>query len=339
MKNINKVLISLLSLSALAACAPESQETLEDNESSETNESAESVTDEEQRLSVVTTFYPVYEFTNQVAGDFSDVEMMITGGTDVHHYEPSARDMAMINDADMFVYSSDEMETWVQSMLASLDNDDLIVVEQASAVDFFESGEEEEHDHEDDHDHAEEEDDHEDEHSHALDPHVWLDPVLVQEQVETVKEAFIEIDPERAEDYTARAESYQSELQELHEEFEAAFNEASQRRFVTQHEAFGYLARRYDLIQMAVGGLSTEVEVSPSRIAEINQLVEGYDIPVIFFQEGANSAIAETVANETGTEVAELFSLETLPETIDSEDQGYIEVMEMNLNALELSIK
>lgn len=323
MKNLNKILISLFSLSALAACAPESQET---------NEETDTASPEEEKLSVVTTFYPVYEFTDQVAGDHADIEMMITGGTDVHHYEPSARDMAMINDADMFVYSSDEMETWVQSMLASLDNEDLVVVEQASAVDLIESGEDKPA--EDEHGHEDEEED-----VHAVDPHIWLDPVLVQDQVETVKEALIDIDPDRSENYTANAEAYQNELQDLHEEFEAAFSDAGQRRFVTQHEAFGYLARRYDLEQMAVGGLSTEVEVSPSRIAEINQLVEEYDIPVIYFQEGANSAIAETVANETGAEVAELYSLEFLPAAVEDDGQGYIEAMRRNLEALEMSIQ
>lgn len=323
MKNLNKILISLFSLSALAACAPESQET---------NEETDTVSPEEEKLSVVTTFYPVYEFTDQVAGDHADIEMMITGGTDVHHYEPSARDMAMINDADMFVYSSDEMETWVQSMLASLDNEDLVVVEQASAVDLIESGEDKPA--EDGHGHEDEEED-----VHAVDPHIWLDPVLVQDQVETVKEALIDIDPDRSENYTANAEAYQNELQDLHEEFEAAFSDAGQRRFVTQHEAFGYLARRYDLEQMAVGGLSTEVEVSPSRIAEINQLVEEYDIPVIYFQDGANSAIAETVANETGAEVAELYSLEFLPAAVEDDGQGYIEAMRRNLEALEMSIQ
>ncbi|GEK89520.1 zinc transport system substrate-binding protein [Alkalibacterium putridalgicola] len=337
MRNLNKVLISLLSLSTLAACAPESQEPVEDNESSEanatneTNEETDTASTEEEKLSVVTTFYPVYEFTDQVAGDHADIEMMITGGTDVHHYEPSARDMAMINDADMFVYSSDEMETWVQSMLASLDNEDLVVVEQAAAVDLIEAEEDE---------HAEDEHGHEDEEDvHAVDPHIWLDPVLVQEQVETVKEAFINIDPDRSESYTANAEAYQSDLQDLHEEFEAAFSDAEQRRFVTQHEAFGYIAHRYDLTQMAVGGLSTEVEVSPSRIAEINQLVEEFDIPVIYFQEGANSAIAETVANETGAEVAELYSLESLPAAVEDDGQGYIEAMKRNLEALEMSIQ
>ncbi|GEK91637.1 metal ABC transporter solute-binding protein, Zn/Mn family [Alkalibacterium kapii] len=331
MNRIYKLLISLITLTALGACASNTQDAPVDSESNNGGEAADSTEAGKGKFSVVTTFYPVYEFTEQVAGDLADIEMMISGGTDVHHYEPSARDMAMINDADMFVYSSDEMETWVKSMLDSIDNEDLVVVEQAAEIDLLDSGEA--IDDEEGHAHEEEND------VHAVDPHVWLDPLLVQEQIERVKEAFIEIDPEHSKDYSRNTEAYQSELQALHETFESAFSGASKRRFVTQHEAFGYLAHRYDLIQMAVGGITTEVEVSPSRIAEINQLVLDYDIPVIYFQEGANSSIAETVANETGADVAELYSLAYLPETIEAKGQGYIEGMRRNLEALKLSIQ
>ena len=348
MKTVNKVLMSLLSLTALAACSAETPDNTETNETEEmdstadtgdANETSDPASEDEDKLSVVTTFYPVYEFTQKVAGDQADIEMMISGSTDVHHYEPSARDMALINDADMFVYSNDEMETWVESMLASLDNDDLIVIEQAEAIELLEPAEDDHGHEEDEHGHEEDDHGHEEEgsHDHGLDPHVWLDPVIVQDQVQTMQEAFIEADPDNSEAYIQRAEEFQDELQALHEEFEAAFDGASNRRFVTQHEAFGYLASRYDLIQMAVGGLSAEIEVSPSRIAEINHLVEDYDIPVIYYQEGAQSSIAETVANETGTEIAELYSLEYLPSEV--EGQGYIEAMRKNLEALQKSIR
>ncbi|MDN6729371.1 MAG: metal ABC transporter solute-binding protein, Zn/Mn family [Alkalibacterium gilvum] len=321
MKITKSMIFSILTVFVLVGCAKEGEE------------SKGTSSNNKEKLSVVTTFYPVYEFTEKVAGDRANIEMMISGGTDVHHYEPSAKDMAMINDADMFVYSSDEMETWVPSMLDSLDNSDLLVVEQAEAIELLEPNEETSGDHDHDSEHNDDDD-----HDHAVDPHIWLDPVLVQQQVETMKETLIEVDPEHSRDYSKRAEAYQGELQELDRELAEAFKDAKQRRFVTQHEAFGYLADRYDLNQMAVGGLSTEVEVSPSRIAEINHKVEEYAIPIIYFQEGANSAIAETIANEIGVEVAELYSLEYLPQNIEDKGQGYIEAMRKNLEALKMSI-
>ncbi len=90
--------------------------------------------------------------------------------------------------------------------------------------------------------------------------------------------------------------------------------------------------------QVAIGGLSTEVEPSPSRIAEVGHLVEQYDVPVIYYQQGANSAIAQTVAAETGTETAVLHDLEVLSEELLAEELGYLDALRENLEALQLSI-
>lgn len=177
-------------------------------------------------------------------------------------------------------------------------------------------------------------DDHENE-----DPHIWLDLVLVQEQVNIIRDALIEADPEGQSVYEENAKAFNEEIQALHKEYETALEGAENRIFVVQHQAFGYIAKRYDLEQIAIGGLSTEVEPSPSRIAEIGDLVEQYNVPVIYYQQGANSAIAETVAKETGTETAVLYDLEVLSEELQSQDLGYVDAMRENLEALQLSIQ
>jgi zinc transport system substrate-binding protein len=386
-----------------------------------TNDSAEP--SEEAEISVVTSFFPVYEFTQAIAGERANVSLMVTDGADPHSYEPSAQNVVAVNEADVFVYSSEEMEFWVGNLLNSVENDDLIVARtadgleteghyeapgaqstqegeetsplledsafdidvigvaghyhtgdvvtlraqyeeaaewkwfvqyegeewqqveeltddrfeyEATGEDFYvqavalnEEGtevaqSEPAHIHIDDHDEA--------------DPHIWLDPVLAQDQVEIIRDALIEADPEGEEVYTENAAAFNEELQTLHEEFEEAFSEADNRVFVVQHEAFGYLASRYNLEQLAIGGLSTEVEPSPSRLAEIGGLVEEYDVPVIYYQSGANSSVAQTVANETGTETAVLHDLETLSEELQAEDLGYLDAMRENLESLKVSI-
>ena len=73
------------------------------------------------KLNIVTTFYPVYEFTKQVAGDTANVELLIGAGTEPHDYEPSPKAVAKIQDADAFVYENENMETWVPKLLDSLD--------------------------------------------------------------------------------------------------------------------------------------------------------------------------------------------------------------------------
>lgn len=312
---MKKYLFSLLLFVALTGCT------------SSSNESTDSGS--EDTLSLVTTFYPVYEFTQQVAGDRAEVHQLIAGGTDAHHFEPSARDVAHVNEADLFVYSSEEMESWVPSLLDSLDNKDLGVVRLADKVDLLETGD----DHEHDHDHEEED------HNHSIDPHIWLDPILAQEQINTIKEALIAIDPEGESVYTENAKQYNEELQSIHEEYVEVFESATARIFFTQHNSFGYIADRYNLTQIAVGGLSTEVEPSPARIAEINQLIDEHKVPVMYYQDGANSSIAQTIAQETGTEVAVLYDLESLSQEMKEEELDYLGAMRENLEALKQSIQ
>ena len=75
-------------------------------------QSQDSSSNEETNISVVASFLPMYEFTKTIAGDRADVQLMVSEGQDAHHYEPSAQDVAAVNEADVFVYSSEEMEFW-----------------------------------------------------------------------------------------------------------------------------------------------------------------------------------------------------------------------------------
>lgn len=386
-------------------------------------------TNGDEPIEVMTTFYPMYEFAREVGGDRANVQMMLDAGEDAHTFEPSAQDVAKVSEADVFVYSSEEMEFWVPSLLESVENPNLTVARAADGIDLHEHHDHEEdnhahgedghhHDHEE-HDHAHGEvaqgepgivgvqghyhtgdtatlkyenkavdahelhwkvtvngdvveevtttsdesfeytvtedgatidvevhdatgehvaeekiqlhvDDHE-----AVDPHTWLDLVYAQEQVDVIKEAFIEADPAGEDIYEQNAQDFKAQLQALHEEYEEALKDAEHRNFVVQHEAFGHFAQRYNLNQIAIGGLSTEVEPSPSRIAEVGRIVEEYDVPVIYYQQGADSSIAQTVAEETGTEVAQLFDLEVLSDQADS----YLDAMKQNLEQLKLSIR
>lgn len=384
---------------------------------SENSEEAEG-----EQLNIVTSFYPVYEFTQQVAGDKANISMMIGSGIDPHGFEPSAQNLAEVSNADMLVYSSEDMEFWISSLLNTVESEKLKVVRTADGMErddhyaapatdanseaesidsvndvpysvsvigvagHYHSGdtvtllaqyedasewqwhikyigeewelvseqteERFEYDlqsedfyiqavalNEDGEEMAQSEaarihiDDHEGE-----DPHIWLDPILAQDQIRQIEEALVEIDPENEEYYTENAQAFIDELQKLHEDYEKAFEGAEDRTFVVQHQAFGYIAGRYNLEQVAIGGLSTEVEPSPSRIAEINALVNEAEVPVIYYQQGANSSIAQTVANETGTETAVLHDLETLSDELRDNNMGYIEAMRENLEALKLSI-
>ncbi|NCB65007.1 MAG: zinc ABC transporter substrate-binding protein [Bacilli bacterium] len=288
---------------------------------------------ESDKLQVVTTFYPMYDFTKQVAQDDAEVSMLLEAGMEVHSFEPSSQMIAEIQDADVFIYNSPEMETWVPDVLASIDTSDMVVICASDAITLLEyEGEAHAHDHESEEKGANAG------HSHTVDPHVWLDPVLAQTEVSTIAEGLAEADPDNAEDYLENAGIYNGKLNELDEAFRAAFEGTENRTFVTQHAAFAYLAARYDLNQISVTGLNAEVEPSAAALATLSDYVKANNISHIYFENNASSQTAETLAEEVGVELAVLSPLEGITEEDQKKGSDYISVMLENLEALKKSI-
>ncbi|MCB5956093.1 metal ABC transporter substrate-binding protein [Enterococcus sp. CWB-B31] len=291
-------------------------------------ETTKPATDKQDQITVMTTFYPMYNFTKEIVGDEGTVELLIPSGTDAHDFEPSAKDIAKVSDADLFVYNSNEFETWAEDVISNINQNSVKIVEASKGIDLMES---------DDHDHEEEEEEHD--HSHEVDPHVWLNPVLVQKEVETIRDALVSKYPDKKEVFEANAAAYLEKLQTLDAEYRTAFAAVENRTFVTQHAAFGYLAKEYGLIQESISGISPDQEPSPSRLAELKKYIDEHQVKVIYFEATASSKVAETLAKETGVELSVLQTLESLTEEEQQSGQDYISVMQENLEALKKSIK
>lgn len=299
--------------------------------------SPETAEEQNENIHIVTSMFPVYEITKEIAGDQADISVMVGANEDAHHFEPSAKAVASVNEADVFIYSSDEMEFWVESLLSVVENDDLIVVELGKGIDF------EMHFEEDgDHDHAEHDDDHHshDGHDHgSLDPHFWLNPVSVEKQLHLIVDALLQVDEAGKDIYEEEAVRFSKELLEIDQAYTEAFDSVTNRSFVVQHQAFGHLATQYDLDQVAIGGLTTEVEPNPNQLAQIVEFINDQQLPVIYYQSGESSAIAETISNETGTAIGVLYDLESLPVEFEDAEQPYLAAMKENLEQLKQSIR
>ena len=306
-----------------------------------TNNNDAEIEQQNDTIHIVTSMFPMYEITKEIAGDRAEVSVMVGANEDAHHYEPSARAVASVNEADVFVYSSDEMEFWVESLLSVVENDDLIVVELGDGLDFeihSELDHEDEDHHEDEHNHDDVEH-HDHAHDHGnLDPHFWLNPVSVENQLPLIVDALRQVDEEGKDIYEKQAARFSEELLTFDQMYQAAFQSAENRSFVVQHQAFGHLAHQYDLEQVAIGGLTTEVEPNPKQLAQIVTFINEQQIPVIYYQSGSSSSIAETISNETNTGVGVLYDLESLPADFQDAQRPYIEAMKENLEQLKKSI-
>jgi zinc transport system substrate-binding protein len=284
-----------------------------------------------EKLNVVTTFYPMYEFTKQVTGDLATVTMLVPGGTEPHDWEPTAKDMARISEADVFVYNGAGFEGWVEDVLKTLDTKKVKVVEASEGIELIEGG----HDH-DEHEGEEKKDEHEGE--TGYDPHVWTDPVLAQKEVENIAAALAEVDKEHAEEYKKNADAYIAKLKALDEKYKSGLAGAKKKEFVTAHASFGYLAKRYGLIQEPISGLSPEQEPSAGEMAEIVKWAHEHQVKTIFFETLVSPKVAEAVAREIGAKTAVLNPIEGLTEEEQAKGLDYIKIMEANLEALKKAL-
>lgn len=304
-------------------------------------------TAKDDTIDIVTTFYPVYEFTKQVVGDEAEVELLIEAGTEVHDFEPSAKDIATIQEADTFVYENENMEVWVPEVLESIDTEKVAVIKATEGMVLMPGGEEEHHDHaghadEEEHEHGEDEehvegpvhDEHEG-HHHDYDPHVWLSPERAMKLVERIRDDLIAQYPEKKDVFEKNAAAYLEKLTALDSKYDASLSAAKQKYFVTQHTAFAYLALDYGLKQVSITGVSADEDPTPSRLAELTDYIKTYGITHIYFEENASKSVAETLAKETGVELAVLNPLESLTKEAVDKGEDYISVMEANLAALE----
>jgi zinc transport system substrate-binding protein len=346
---------AILSLSALmiaAGCSNNNAASTTNANHTANNTTTQEVTilPNTAKLKIKVSFYPMYEFTKNVAGDLADVEALIPAGMEPHDWEPSAQDMAAISDADVLIYNGAGMEGWVDQVLNSTSGSKLITVEASRGLEIMEGSEEEEDEHaheEGEHaheegEHAHEEGDHaHEDHDHdhgGLDPHVWLDPVLAIQEVRNIEAALSKAAPENAEAFKANANAYIAKLEQLDQEFKVGLKDSKRKDFITQHAAFGYLAKQYGLTQVPIAGLSPEQEPTAANMAKIVDFAKEHKVKTIFFETLVSSSVADTIAKEIGAKVAVLNPIEGLTDEDRSNNLDYIGIMRQNLEALKLAL-
>lgn len=272
----------------------------------------------EGKLKVEASFYPMYEFTKQVAGDLADVHTLIPATVEPHDWEPTPKDIKRIERADVLVYNGAGLEGWVDQVLDSSGNEKLVVVEASKGIELQEGVKEESGETS----------------GNGLDPHVWLSPAEAIKEVRSIQDGLSEAAPQHAAEFKKNADAYAAQLAELDTEFKEQLGSAKRKDFITQHASFGYLARDYGLTQVPIAGLSPDSEPSASQMADVVKLAKERDITTIFFETLVSSKVAETIAKEIGASSAVLNPIEGLTEEDKADHLDYQAIMKQNLEAL-----
>ncbi|MBM7636940.1 zinc ABC transporter substrate-binding protein AdcA [Streptococcus saliviloxodontae] len=277
------------------------------------------------KLNVVTTFYPVYDFTKAIVGDQGEVSLLIGAGTEVHDYQPTTKQISQIEDADAFVYMDSNLETWAKDVTSSVDKKKTAIIKSTGDMLLMAGTEEEGHDHGGEG------------HHHDYDPHVWLSPSRSIKLVENIRDGLTKKYPKYKERFTKNAAAYIEKLQALDKEYATALTAAKQKNFVTQHAAFGYLALDYGLTQIPITGVTAESEPSAQRLASLSSYIKENEIKYIYFEENASAKVAATLADEAGVKTAVLNPIESLTTKELKAGEDYFSVMRENLKALRLT--
>lgn len=308
------------------------------NKGKSINETASSGDD---KLVIVTTLFPQYDFARQIAGDLAEVILILPPGVESHSYEPTPQDIVTIQEADLFVYTGDMMEPWAKKVLSSIQSDSLIIVDASKGVELLQ--------HEHDENEIEHEDEHEDEHegednaTHEegeVDPHIWLDPNNAMIMVDNILEALIAKDPTHSELFMKNASAYQEELQKLDQEFVELFKHVDYNEIIYGgHFAFGYFAHRYGLTHVSpYVGFSPDAEPTPQRIAELIDLMNESGQTVIYFEELVDPKVAKVIAEETGAEMLLLNGAHNITKKELENGATYCSIMRENIEQLKIGL-
>ena len=332
-KMIALLLALLMAVGMLAGCAKQNDDDTDDT------------TD---KLRIVTTIFPEYDWVKAVLGDqadHADITMLLDNGVDLHSYQPTADDIVKISDCDLFIYVGGESEGWVKEALKNSANEDRKVInlldvlgDKVKSEEVVEGMQEEAHEHEEGEAHEYEEGEAH-EHEEEADEHVWLSLKNAEVLVGAISNSLQELDAESKDIYAANADAYMKKLAALDAEYQTAVDNATHKTVLFGDRfPFRYLVDDYGLnYYAAFVGCSAETEASFETISFLAKKADELKLPCVLTIEGKNHKIAETIVKNTAQKSQRILTMDSMQSTTSKDVASgttYLSVMEKNLAVL-----
>lgn len=266
----------------------------------------------EGELKVIATFYPMYDFAQNVVGDKVNVTLLVPATTDVHDFNPTPSDIARVASADVLIYNGAGLEPWISQVISAANNPKLIVIDASQNITLipvpqeFQRG------------------------NQTVDPHVWLDPVLAEQEVENILQGLVKADPQDQQYFMANAHAYEAKLDQLNSEIINATSNVKTRYFVTFHEAFGYFAEQYNLTQISISG-PFEEEPTPSDIQNVVAAIHQYHLCYVGYESLENPAISEAIGSQTNATLIRMDPIEGLSQADQLAGMTYLTMMQQDV--------
>lgn len=278
-----------------------------------------------EKLSVIATSFAPYDFAVQIASDNAEVEMLLPPGAESHTFEPTPADILKIKECDVFIYGGGESETWVETILNSIDGD-IRIVKMMDVTELYEVDSEHE--------------DHGHDHKHEFDEHVWTSPVNAIEICDKICKALCDADSDNQKEYKENFASYSEELRILDAKISNMVSNAERKSIIIGDRfPLRYFTERYNLdYHSAFPGCSAQAEANPVTISELTDIIVSEKIPVVFKTDLSKGSVAYTLSEQTGAEVMTLYSCHVISAEDLEAGETYLSLMTRNLNALKTAL-
>ncbi|WP_166850352.1 metal ABC transporter substrate-binding protein [Isoptericola sp. BMS4] len=247
----------------------------------------------DDRPVVLTTFTVLADIAENVAGEHLRVESITKVGAEIHGYEPTPGDVRKAAEADLILDNGLNLEAWFAQFVESADARHVVVSEGVEPIDITA-----------------------DAYAGTPNPHAWMSPLNVQRYVDTMAEAFADLDPEHADEFAANATAYRAELQQVQDELvdELAALPENQRALVTCEGAFSYLARDAGLTERYIWPVNAEQQATPRQITSAIEFVEANDVPAVFCESTVSDRPMRQVVEATGARFGGVLYVDSLSE-------------------------
>jgi zinc transport system substrate-binding protein len=279
---------------------------------------------EDHKLRVIATIFPVYDFARNIGGDKINVEMLLPPGTDVHHYELRPGDIVKVTKTDIFLFTNFELEQWAYKIINAADkNTNMLAIETGSGAFLMPLNKDDEK--KEVHGNLEE-------HISRFDPHIWLDMDNAQKMVDNIADAFIKKDPRNSDFYKKNANDYKLKLRALDQQYHTELSGCKSTTILhAGHWAFAYLARKYNLQYIAAYNVFADAEPSPQQIFTLIEQIKREKAAYIYYEDMINPRLAQTIAKETKVGLLKLSNGHDISKADIKRGESFISLMGKNL--------
>lgn len=275
------------------------------------------------RIRIMATVFPLKEFAAAVAGDRGEATLLLPPGAGVHTWQPRPGDLVRLTKCDLFIHVGAGLEPWLPGLMRGLGDKRPDTLEASAGLDLLPASVEAGH--------SGEPRGHE-----RFDPHVWLDPELAVRIISAIRDKLTVLDPEGGPDYLRNAASLERQLMEMDARYREGLRRCSGKTFILAgHAAFGYLARRYGLEQIALYGTSPDSQPTPAELIEIIDKARALGVKSVFMESSESPALARSLSRELGVRTLVLNPGHNLTRAEIRAGTTFFDIMEANLRNLE----